>query len=377
MTENLKTQASGGRTLVIVAAGTGGHVMPGLAVARVMKRRGWRIVWIGTTTGMEGDLVAREGIEFHALNFQGVRGKGLMGAVKGGLKMLKAIWESRALLKKIKPDLVFSTGGYVAVPVGFAAQNLKRPIVLMNCDADLLMSTNTLMPFTSALACGFAGGARTFAGVKGHTTGNPVRAEIAAIPAPAERFAGRFGPLRLFVFGGSLGAQILNDVVPEALARIPAEHRPVVLHQTGRGRDAEVRAHYEKLGVAAEVVPFIDDMAARYRESDLVICRSGATSCSELCAAGAAAVLVPFIAKTTKHQLGNARYLAERKAAWLVEQPEFTPEKVAALIEGVDREKLLAVAQAARAIAVPDAAVKVSDLIEETLAGHEKKRAAK
>lgn len=377
MTENLKTQASVGRTLVIVAAGTGGHVMPGLAVARVMKSRGWRIVWIGTTTGMEGALVAREGIEFHALNFQGVRGKGLMGAVKGGLKMLKAIWESRALLKKIKPDLVFSTGGYVAVPVGFAAQNLKLPIVLMNCDADLLMSTNTLMPFTSALACGFAGGARTFAGVKGHTTGNPVRAEIAAVPAPAERFAGRFGPLRLFVFGGSLGAQVLNDVVPEALARIPAERRPVVFHQTGRGRDAEVRAHYEKLGVAAEVVPFIDDMAARYRESDLVICRSGATSCSELCAAGAAAVLVPFIAKTTKHQLGNARYLAERKAAWLVEQPEFTAERVAALIEDMDREKLLTVAEAARAIAVPDAAVKVSDLIEETLAQHEKKRAAK
>ena len=193
------------RVLVIAAAGTGGHVMPGLAVARVMKERGWRIVWIGTTTGMEGGLVEREGIEFHALNFQGVRGKGLAGAVKGGIKMLKAIWESRALLKKIKPDLVFSTGGYVAVPVGFAAQNLKRPIVLMNCDADLLMSTNTLMPFTSALACGFAGGARTFAGAKGHTTGNPVRAEIAALPAPAERLAGRFGPLRLFVFGGRPG----------------------------------------------------------------------------------------------------------------------------------------------------------------------------
>lgn len=377
MTENLKSQASGGRVLVIVAAGTGGHVMPGLAVARVMRSRGWRIVWIGTTTGMEGGLVAREGIEFHALNFQGVRGKGLMGAVKGGLKMLKAIWESRALLKRIKPDLVFSTGGYVAVPVGFAAQNLKRPIVLMNCDADLLMSTNTLMPFTSALACGFAGGARTFAGVKGHTTGNPVRAEIAAIPAPAERFAGRFGPLRLFVFGGSLGAQVLNDVIPEALALIPADRRPVVLHQTGRGRDAEVRAHYEKLGVAAEVVPFIDDMAARYRESDLVICRSGATSCSEICAAGAAAVLVPFIAKTTKHQLGNARYLAERKAAWMVEQSEFTPEKVAALIEGMNRGKLLEVAEAARAIAVPDAAQKVCDLVEATLAESESKRAAK
>lgn len=359
------------RVLVIAAAGTGGHVMPGLAVARVMKERGWKIVWIGTTTGMEGGLVGREGIEFHALNFQGVRGKGLAGAVKGGIKMLKAIWESRALLKKIKPDLVFSTGGYVAVPVGFAAQNLKRPIVLMNCDADLLMSTNTLMPFTSALACGFAGGARTFAGTKGHTTGNPVRAEIAALPPPAERLAGRFGPLRLFVFGGSLGAQVLNDVLPEALAKIPPENRPIVLHQTGRNRDEAVREHYARLGVQAEVVPFIDDMGARYRESDLVICRSGATSCSELCAAGAAAVLVPFIAKTTKHQLGNAKYLADRGAAWLVEQPQFTADHVAELIAGMTREQILPVAEAARSIAVPDAAKNVADLIEETLAARE------
>lgn len=356
------------RVLVIAAAGTGGHVMPGLAVAREMKARGWRIVWIGTTTGMEGNLVARDGIDFHAINFQGVRGKGLMGALKGGIKMMKGIWDARKLLKSIRPTAVFSTGGYVAVPVGFAAQNLKRPIVLMNCDADLLLSTNTLMPFTDALACGFAGGARTFARSKGYTTGNPVRADIVALPPPEERLAGRTGPLRLFVFGGSLGAKVLNDVIPEALARIPEERRPQILHQTGRGRDAEVREHYDRLGVKAEVVPFIDDMAACYRESDLVICRSGATSCSELCAAGAAAVLVPFIAKTTRHQLGNAKYLADHSAAVLVEQSDFTAERVADLVDSMTREKILEVARGARAIAQPDAASKVANLIEDVVA---------
>lgn len=373
MTNETNNSAADGKTLVIAAAGTGGHVMPGLAVAKVMRERGWRIVWIGTTTGMERGLVERHGIEFHALNFQGVRGRGILGMVTGGLKMLRAVWDARSLLKRLRPTAVFSTGGYVAVPVGFAAQNLKRPIVVMNCDADLLMSTNTLMPFCDALACGFAGGARTFAGAKGHTTGNPVRAEIASLPAPEERLAGRSGPLRLFVFGGSLGAQVLNDVLPQALALIPAERRPKILHQTGRGRDEPVREAYARAGVAAEVVPFIDDMAARYRDSDLVICRSGATSCSELCAAGAAAVLVPFIAKTTKHQLGNAKYLADRNAAWLVEQPEFTPEWVAKLIEEMTRESILERARAARAIAVPDAAAKVADLVEEVVAA----RAAK
>ena len=210
--DNKQQTAADGRTLVIAAAGTGGHVMPGLAVARVMADRGWKIVWIGTTTGMEKGLVERQGIEFHPLNFQGMRGRGITGMITGGIKMLKAIWDARKLLKKLRPTAVFSTGGYIAVPVCFAA-----------------------------LACGFAGGARTFAGIKGHTTGNPVRAEIAALPAPAERFAGRTGPLKLFIFGGSLGAQVLNDVLPQALAMIPESERPIVLHQTGRDRDAAVR----------------------------------------------------------------------------------------------------------------------------------------
>ena len=340
------------RHLVIAAAGTGGHVMPGLAVAAVMKSRGWRVSWIGTTTGMEASLVEKHGIDFYALNFQGVRGRGLVGAVKGGVKLLSSGFEARRVLGELKPDAVFSTGGYVAVPVGYAAKTLGIPLVLMNCDADLLLSTQTLMPVCRFLACGFAGGARSWAKEKGRTTGNPVRADILAIDPPDERLAGREGRLRLFVFGGSLGAKILNDTVPEALAKIPEDVRPEIVHQTGRDRDEAVRARYEALGVKATVLPFIDDMATR-----------------ELCAAGAASVLVPFVAKTTAHQLGNARFMAERGAARMLKNEECTPEALAALLEGLTRDDILAMAKNARSLARPMAAESVADLIEEALAG--------
>ena len=356
------------KKLVIAAAGTGGHVMPGLAVARVMQERGWDISWVGTTTGMEAGLVGKRNIPFYGLNFQGVRGKGVFGAVKGGFKLIGAFFESRRLLKEIAPDAVFSTGGYVAVPLGTAAHRMKLPLVMMNCDADLLMSTNTLLPFCDALACGFAGGARTFAKEKGRTTGNPVRADIVAIAPPQDRMADRQGQLRLFVFGGSLGAQIFNDVMPAVMAAIPESERPEIVHQTGKDRDAPVRAAYEKAGVKAEVVPFIDNMAARYEACDVVICRAGATSISELCAAGAASILVPFVAKTTSHQMGNARYMAERHASILVPQEEFTVERMAELISGLTRDRLLELAKNARATARPQAAEAVADLIEEITA---------
>ena len=307
--------------LVILAAGTGGHVMPGLAVAKVMASRGWKISWVGTVAGMERGLVERHGIPFHALDFQGVRGRGPLGAIKGGFKLIGAFFASMKLLNELKPDAVFSTGGYVAVPFGFAAHRRKLPLVMMNCDADLLMSTNTLLPFCDALACGFAGGARTFAKEKGRTTGNPVREEIVAVSPPQDRMANRTGPLRVFIFGGSLGAQVFNDNMPAVFAAIPQEQRPIIVHQTGKDRDAPVREAYEKLGVKAEVVPFINDMAARYEDCDVVICRAGATSVSELCAAGVASILVPFVAKTTAHQTGNAKYMVERHAAIMVPQP--------------------------------------------------------
>lgn len=364
------------RTVYIAAAGTGGHVMPGLAVARELKARGWEVAWLGTTTGMESDLVGCEGIPFMGLNFQGVRGRGLLGAVKGGLKLIQAFFAARSVLAEARPTIIFSTGGYIAVPVGFAARSLGIPLVMMNCDADLLMSTNTLLKVCQAVACGFAGGARSFAKSKGVITGNPVRAEIVALPPTEERFAEHTGPLKLFVFGGSLGAKVLNDVLPEALALLPPEERPVVVHQTGKNRDEEVREHYARVGVEAEVLPFITDMAARYRECDVVLCRSGATSVSELCVGGVPAILVPFVAKTTAHQLGNARYMVSNDAAILMEQKDCTPEAVKNLLASLTREKLLKIGQSARALGHARASENVADLIERISEGKGPQEAA-
>ncbi len=357
------------KRIVIAAAGTGGHVMPGLAVARELKRRGWSLSWLGTLSGMEGGLVARDQIPFTGLNFRGVRGRGLFGALTGGLKLVGAFFAARAQLKRARPSVVFSTGGYVAVPVGFAARSLGIPLVMMNCDADLLMSTNTLMPFTTALACGFAGGARSFAKDKGVITGNPVRADIVALSSVRERFAGRSGPLKLFVFGGSLGAKVLNETLPQALALMPAAERPTVVHQTGRDRDEAVRAAYAALGVTADVRAFINDMATEYANADVVICRSGATSVSELAVGGVPAILVPFVAKTTAHQLGNARYMASKEAAILLEQKDLTPESLKTLLEGLTRERLVALGENAARLGKARATENVADLIERVSAG--------
>ena len=355
--------------LLISAAGTGGHVMPGLAVAREMQRRGWTVSWIGTLTGMEGKLVAKDGIEFTGLDFRGVRGKGFFGLISGVVKLILATRRARKIVGDMKPDVLFTTGGYIAVPVCKAAARCRTKIALMNCDADILMSSKMVMGMADSVACGFAGSARSVAGPKGRITGNPVRAEIEALPAPEERLAGRSGRLKLLVFGGSLGAKVLNETVPKALALFDEEHRPEVVHQTGEKSVEEVRAFYESLGVKAEVVGFIDDMAAAYRESDVVLCRSGAMTVAELCAAGAASILVPLVVKTTNHQLGNARYMAERGAAILLEQSQLTPEHLFGQLMSLKRERILALAAAARSLARRDAAASVADMIEETERG--------
>ncbi len=351
--------------LLISAAGTGGHVMPGLAVARELKSRGWRVSWIGTQTGMEGGLVAGDAIDFTGLDFQGVRGKGLVGMVKGLVKLFLAGRKAQEVIARMRPDVLFTTGGYVAVPVCKGAKKCGTPVVLMNCDADLLLSSKMVMDQAVAVACGFAGSARSASGPKGRITGNPVRAEIEALEAPEERLAGRTGPLRLLVFGGSLGAQVLNETVPRALALFDDDKRPVVVHQTGAKNVEAVRSLYKDLGVQAEVTGFIHDMARAYRESDIVLCRSGAMTVSELCAAGAASILVPFVVKTTNHQLGNARYMAQNGAAVLLEQHQLTPEHLFGLLMSMKREKILEMAQTARSLARAHAAAAVSDMIEE------------
>lgn len=358
--------------LLVAAAGTGGHVMPGLAVAREMRRRGWKITWIGTIRGMEGRLVQKDGIDFIPLDFHGVRGKGNVETIIGGIKLILACLKCRWMLHKMKPDVFFTTGGYISVPVGYGAEKNGIRTVLMNCDADLLMSTKMLIRKAWGVACGFAGSARTAAGVRGKLTGNPVRKDIVDIEKPEERLANRSGKLKLLVFGGSLGAKVLNETLPKALALFSEQDRPEVLHQCGVKMVEEVKSLYEKAGVDATVVGFIDDMAKAYRESDLVICRAGATSVAELCAAGAASILVPFVASTTSHQRGNAKYMADNGASVMVEQSQLTPEHLFGLILSMRRDRIMQMAVAARSIARSDAAISVSDLIEEV--SEQKKR---
>jgi UDP-N-acetylglucosamine--N-acetylmuramyl-(pentapeptide) pyrophosphoryl-undecaprenol N-acetylglucosamine transferase len=356
------------KRLMVVAAGTGGHVMPGLAVAGELQRRGWAVSWLGTQAGMERRLVEPRGIVFSAIDFSGLRGKGLKTLLAGGFLLLRALWQSRRIIDADRPDAVFATGGYVAVPAGMAASTLGVPIVLLNADAAPLLSTTLLKPLAAGVLCGFAGEAARKAGDKGLVTGNPVRPEIAAVTAPAQRFAGRRGPLRLLVIGGSLGAQVLNDTVPQALARIASERRPHVTHQCGAQHVDAVRAAYAAAGVAGDIVPFIDDMAARYGEADVVLARAGAITVTELAAAGVPSILVPLVVSTTRHQRTNAEFMAAAKAAIHLPQPQATPARLAELLEALDRGRLQAMADAARALARPRATETVAAVIEKVAA---------
>ncbi len=353
--------------LVVMAAGTGGHVMPGLAVAREMQSRGWSVSWLGTTTGMENRLVPPSGIALDAIAFTGLRGKGLLHTLTGGLRLLAAFWSCLRILHRRKPDAVLGMGGYVCFPGGMMAALLGKPLVLVNADASLLMSTRALLPVADRIAFGFDGAAARDT-KRAVVTGNPVRVEIEALPAPQARFAGRSGPLRLLVVGGSLGARVLNECVPLAIALCPLDERPQVTHQTGEANLESVKSGYASAGVEAELLPFIDDMAQRLAECDLIVCRAGAVTVSELCAAGVASVLVPLVVSTTSHQRDNAAHMAAHGAAIHLPQGELAPQRLAEFLRGLTREALLAMATKARALSKPRATAKVGDEIERLVA---------
>jgi UDP-N-acetylglucosamine--N-acetylmuramyl-(pentapeptide) pyrophosphoryl-undecaprenol N-acetylglucosamine transferase len=349
--------------LVIMAAGTGGHVIPGLAVAKEMQSRGWSVSWLGTSHGMENRLVPPSGIAMDTITFSGLRGKGLLHTLTGGLRLLGAFGRCLQILRRRRPQVVLGMGGYVCFPGGMMAALLNKPLMLVNADAALLMSNKALLPVADRIAFGFDGDA-THKVKHALVTGNPVRAEIESLPAPAERFAGRSGPLRLLVVGGSLGAKALNDCVPQALALLDTAARPQVTHQTGQANQADVQAAYQQAQLQAEVLPFIDDMPRRLADCDLIVCRAGAVTVSELCAAGVAGVLVPLVVSTTSHQRDNATWLAKHGAGIHLPQAELTPRTLADLIGGLTREALLAMATKARALAKPKAAARVADELE-------------
>ena len=338
------------RTVMIAAGGTGGHVFPGLAVADVLRDSGWRVVWLGSQSGMEATLVSKRGYDMAAVKFSGVRGKGPIALFLLPLRLLVAFWQSARAIRARRPDVVLGMGGYMSFPGGMMAALLGRPLVIHEQNSIPGLANKVLAVVADRKLCAFPGALKDATYV-----GNPVRAEIGAVPEPKARYARRSGPLHVLVVGGSLGAKALNEAVPKALALLPAATRPVVTHQSGAQHLESLKAAYALAGVRADARAFIDDMAAAYASADLAVCRAGATTVAELAAAGVPSVLVPFPHAVDDHQTKNARFLSDAGAAVLVPQSELAPERLAALLAGFDRARLLEMASRARALGRPDA----------------------
>ncbi|MDO9598770.1 MAG: undecaprenyldiphospho-muramoylpentapeptide beta-N-acetylglucosaminyltransferase [Azoarcus sp.] len=351
------------KTLLMMAGGTGGHIFPGVAVAEALRAKGWRIVWMGNPDGMEARIVPERGYETAWVRFGALRGKGLMRKLLLPLNLLSGFWQALRALRKVRPDVVVGMGGYITFPGGMMSVLLGRPLVLHEQNSVAGLANRVLAVVADRVLSGFPHVLK-----KAGWVGNPVRAEIATVALPAERFAGRSGPFRLLVVGGSLGASILNDTVPQALARIAPEQRPLVVHQAGAKQIDALRAAYQSAGVEGDLRPFIDDMAAEYAAADLVICRAGALTVAELAAVGVASLLVPFPHAVDDHQTGNARFLADHGAAWLLPQTELNAERLAGILASLDRPRLLQMADHARALAKPRATEAVVRICEE-LAG--------
>ncbi len=352
------------RTLLVMAGGTGGHVMPGLAVAQVMRERAWNVVWLGHPQGMEATLVPSHGITLEPVKIGGLRGKGLLNALAMPVRLARACWQSLAALRRIRPAVVLGMGGYVAFPGGLMAALVGYPLVVHEQNSVAGLTNRLLARWADRVLEAFPG---TLAGAV--CTGNPVRADLVCADSPRARYQARSGPLRLLVVGGSLGAQALNQIVPQALAQIDSDQRPQVIHQAGRAHAEALAVRYRERGVVAQVSSFIDDMAAALAEADLVICRAGAMTVAELAAVGVASVLVPFPHAVDDHQTGNARFLAEQGAATLIAQVDLTTERLASLIAGANRETLAEQAERARSLARPRAAHEVADICEALASG--------
>jgi UDP-N-acetylglucosamine--N-acetylmuramyl-(pentapeptide) pyrophosphoryl-undecaprenol N-acetylglucosamine transferase len=343
-----------GPRVMIMAGGTGGHIFPGLAVAEALQRRGAEVSWLGTLAGLESRLVPRAGIELDPISIQGLRGRGLFGWLVAPWRVLRAAWQARGIMRRRRPQCVLSMGGYVAGPGGLAARLMGIPLIIHEQNAIAGLTNRLLRPLARKVLTGFP---ETLDDAE--HIGNPVRAEIAAIDDPRRRMAERDGPLRILVIGGSQGAAAFTHVVPEALARIDAASRPKVVHQAGRQLEP-TRQAYAQCGVEGDVYEFIDDMATAWANADLAICRSGALTVAELAAAGVASVLVPFPHAVDDHQTANARFLSDAGGAWLVGQPEFSSQWLAALLERTNREELAGMAARAREQARVDAAEQVA-----------------
>ena len=348
------------RLILIMAGGTGGHIFPALAVADILRGQGWQVTWLGAPGSMEAELVPKHGYEMAMVRFSGLRGKGLLRKLMLPLNLAVALWQSAVAIFSRRPDVVLGMGGYITFPGGLMAVLLRRPLVIHEQNSIAGLSNKVLARVATRVLSGFPDVLP-----KAVWCGNPVRGVIAELPEPQRRYAGRTGPLNVLVVGGSLGAKAINEAMPQALAGMPETDRPQVLHQTGKQHYAAVQDLYRQAGVQADIRPFIDDMAASYAHADLVICRSGALTVAELAAAGVASLLIPFPYAVDDHQTHNARFLSERGAAVLLPQTGLDAKHLAQLLRELDREKLMAMAQQARALSRADAAEAVANVCRE------------
>ena len=327
---------------LIMAGGTGGHIFPGLAVAEALRDAGWRVHWLGAPGSMESQLVPPRGFAFEAVQFGGVRGKGLKTLAWLPFKLLRAFWQSLQVVRRVQPDVVVGLGGYITFPGGMMASLLGKPLVLHEQNSVAGLANKVLAQISDRVFTAFPNVLKGAAWV-----GNPLRQAFTTQGDPAHRFAGRSGPLQVLVVGGSLGAKALNDTVPQALALIPQAQRPQVVHQSGAKQIDALRAAYAAAGVEATLTPFIDDTASAFAQADLVICRAGASTVTAIAAVGAAALFVPFPFAVDDHQTTNARFLVEQGGGWLLPQAELTAQSLAGRLQQLTRAELLACAQKA------------------------------
>ena len=349
--------------VLIMAGGTGGHIMPGLAVAEVLRARGWTICWLGNPDKMEGKLVPAAGYTLTALRFAGFRGKGLLAKLKAPFLLLRALLQAWQQFSILRPNVVLGMGGYVAFPGGVVSALRATPLVLHEQNAIAGMANRWLARIAQRVLAGFPGVLE-----KAEVVGNPVRHDVAALAPPEQRYTQRSGPLRVLVLGGSLGATALNELLPQALAKIAPDQRPEVTHQAGTQHLDALLAAYAQTGVRARCVPFIENIAEALSEADLLICRAGAMTVAEVAAAGVAALFVPYPHAVDDHQSANARFLSQDMAAWLIQQKELTPALLGQWLLARNRQELSGVAQRARAHARPEAAQRIANICEE-LAG--------
>ena len=360
------TAASTSRCVLIMAGGTGGHIFPGLALALALRERGWRVHWLGgrgtpQQPSMESRLVPPQGFAFEALDFSGVRGKGLAALALLPLRLLRAFWQSLQVVRRVQPDVVVGLGGYISFPGGMMSVLLGKPLLLHEQNAVAGMANKVLAGVADRVFTAFPDVLKNASWV-----GNPLRAGFLGRPDPASRFACRSGALRVLVVGGSLGARVLNEVVPKALALLAPAQRPLVTHQSGAKEIETLRANYSAADVQAALTPFIDDTAQAFADADLVVCRAGASTVTELAAIGAAAVFIPFPFAVDDHQTRNARFLVDQGAGWLLPQAELTPQRLAEMLQ-MDRATLLAAGVRAKSLEKQHATAQVVQACEELL----------